>query len=91
MKAVLRALARKHLGERTAAGKKRGFTIPVRRWLAGGLRGQAEVAFADSALGKGGWLRPEAVLKQLRGEQGEMPLELWYLFVLESWMKREGL
>ena len=91
LKAVLRALARKHLGERTAAGKKRGFTIPVRRWLAGGLRGQAEVAFADSALGKGGWLRPEAVLKQLRGEQGEMPLELWYLFVLESWMKREGL
>ena len=90
LKAVLRALARKHLGERTAQGRKRGFTIPVGRWIAGQLRGQVEQAFADSALGRQGWIRPEAVRDQLRKSTGEAPLQLWYLFVLESWMKAEG-
>jgi len=91
LKAVLRALARKHLGERTAAGKKRGFTIPVERWMAGDLRPQALAAFEDSALARGGWVKAEAVREQLRAGEETLPVQLWYLFVLENWMKAEGL
>lgn len=88
LKAVLRELARKRLGERTARGQKRGFTIPVSRWMAGELREQVDEAFADSILGKQGWIHPKAVRDQLAASRGaETPLQLWYLFVLESWMK----
>ncbi|HET9013678.1 MAG TPA: asparagine synthase (glutamine-hydrolyzing), partial [Gemmatimonadaceae bacterium] len=34
LKAVLRALARRRIGARVATGRKRGFTIPVERWMA---------------------------------------------------------
>ena len=90
LKAVLRALARKHLGERTAGGKKRGFTIPVGRWMAGSLRPQVDAAFADSVLAREGWIQADAVRAALKGYPAEVPLQLWYLFVLESWMRAEG-
>src|SRR4029434_3031220 len=35
LKAVLRALAKQKIGERVAVGRKRGFSIPVQRWLVG--------------------------------------------------------
>src|SRR4030095_584671 len=38
LKALLRALAGKRLGDRVARGRKRGFTIPVQRWLVDRLR-----------------------------------------------------
>src|SRR5215471_17237519 len=40
LKAILRELARRHVGERVAVGRKRGFGIPVARWLAGKWRAQ---------------------------------------------------
>lgn len=88
LKAVLRALTRKHLGPRVAGGRKRGFTIPVSRWLSGPMRPAVEQAFSASVLGAQGWVDPAAVLRQLRSG-GEAPLPLWYLYVLESWMKAE--
>ena len=38
LKAVLRELARRRLGARVADGQKRGFGVPVQRWLAGRWR-----------------------------------------------------
>ena len=35
-------------------------------------------------------LRPEAVRQLLQMKGDEMPVQLWHLFVLESWMKAEG-
>lgn len=88
LKAILRALADKHLGPRVSQGRKRGFTIPVSRWMAGELRPAVERAFADSVLGAQGWIDAAAVRRQL-AVAGEKPLPLWYLYVLESWMKAE--
>lgn len=91
LKAVLREMARRHLGDRVAFGHKRGFTIPAQRWLAGRWLPQAKSAFRDSLLEQGGWINSSAVLKQLdaAAQRQWAPLQLWYLFVLENWMRFE--
>jgi len=91
LKAVLRELARRHLGDRVARGRKRGFTIPAQRWLAGRWLSRARDMFQDSLLDHEGWIHGSAVLKQLQtaAERQWAPLQLWYLFVLEHWMRHE--
>lgn len=89
LKAVLRELARRKLGERVATGRKRGFTVPVERWIAGRWRPQVEEMFRDSLLEKEGWIRSGSALKWLEKSKatGHAPKQLWYLFVLESWLR----
>ncbi|MBD0372882.1 MAG: asparagine synthase (glutamine-hydrolyzing) [Pyrinomonadaceae bacterium] len=91
LKAVLRELARRRVGERVARGRKRGFGIPVGRWIAGRWRSQVEEALQDSLLDREGWIRKDATLALLNqsAEKGEAPNQLWYIFVLESWLRRE--
>lgn len=91
LKAVLRELARRKIGERVALGSKRGFTIPVQRWITGRWRGEVDVAFRDSLLEKEGWIRSGSALRWLEqsAQTGWAPKQLWYLFVLESWLKNE--
>jgi asparagine synthase (glutamine-hydrolysing) len=91
LKAILRELARRHIGERVAAGRKRGFGIPVQRWLAGKWRERVEASFRDSLLEREGWIHGDAVIAQLdrAAQTGWSPNQLWYLFVLESWLRRE--
>jgi len=89
LKAVLRELARRKIGERVARGRKRGFTIPVQRWITGRWRPQVEEMFRDSLLEKEGWIRSGPALRWLEKSTatGWAPKQLWYLFVLESWLR----
>jgi len=91
LKAVLRELARRRIGERVAHGKKRGFGIPVERWLTTRWRKPMEEALHDSLLHREGWIRSPQVIRQLAAaaHHGHAPKQLWYLFVLETWMRRE--
>jgi asparagine synthase (glutamine-hydrolysing) len=91
LKAVLRELARRRVGQRVARGKKRGFGVPVGRWISGRWRSRVEEALRDSVLDKEGWIRKDAALALLRQsvEEGRAPNQLWYIFVLESWLRRE--
>ncbi|MFL6278400.1 MAG: asparagine synthase (glutamine-hydrolyzing) [Blastocatellia bacterium] len=91
LKAILRELARRRLGERVAGGRKRGFGIPVQRWLAGKWRERIEACFRDSLLNREGWIRGDAAIAQLdrAASRGWVPNQLWYLFVLEMWLRRE--
>lgn len=91
-KAVLRELARRKIGERVATGAKRGFTIPVQQWIAGRWRAQVEETFRNSILEKEGWIRSGPTLEWLAesARRGWAPKQLWYLFVLESWLKVES-
>jgi len=91
LKAILRGLARRRLGERISRGRKRGFGIPVQRWVAGQWRDQVRQSFRDSILAREGWINSEAVITQLEeaARRGSAPNQLWYLFVLEEWFKRE--
>ncbi len=91
LKAVLRALAARRIGERVAQGRKRGFGIPVRRWMALGWREAATDAFRHSILDGERWINSNAALSLLHSaaNAGSAPNRLWYLFVLESWLRRE--
>jgi asparagine synthase (glutamine-hydrolysing) len=91
LKAVLREVARRRIGRQVARGQKRGFQIPVQRWLAGRWRGSFEGMVRDSLLVEEGWIRKEPVLAAIEtASRGNWaPHQLWYLYVLESWLRRE--
>jgi asparagine synthase (glutamine-hydrolysing) len=91
LKAILRHLARAKIGIMTALRRKRGFGIPVQRWLVGRWRPTFEASFRDSILDYEGWIRADVVLKELSvaTQYGSAPELMWYLFVLESWLKHE--
>ena len=90
-KSLLRALAAKTIGERLAHGRKRGFTIPVNRWLAGRWRSALTNLLDNSIADREGWINARAVQKQLdvAAENGWAPNQFWYIFVLESWLRHE--
>ena len=90
-KAILRELARRKIGDRVAAGRKRGFGIPVQRWIVGRWYERVKESFQDSQLERDGWINAAAVLSQLNRAKrsGTAPKQLWHLFVLEQWLRRE--
>jgi asparagine synthase (glutamine-hydrolysing) len=91
LKAILREVARRRVGERVARGRKRGFGVPAGRWLAGRWRARVEETLGDSILGREGWIRTDAALAKFarEAEGGEASLQTWYLFVLENWLRHE--
>ncbi len=91
LKAVLRELARTKLGDRVAKGRKRGFGVPVQRWIAGRWRDQVEEYLRESILESEGIINSEPTLKELEkaARTGTAPKQLWYIFVLESWLRNE--
>lgn len=90
LKAVLREVARRRVGEQVARGRKRGFTIPVGRWLAGRWRSPMEESLDNSILARDGWIRPDAVRRELAAARESAPKQLWYLFVLEHWFRKQA-
>ncbi|MFB3778591.1 MAG: asparagine synthase (glutamine-hydrolyzing) [Bryobacteraceae bacterium] len=93
LKSILRELARRVVGDSVARGRKRGFSIPVERWLVGKWRTQVEESFENSVLGKQGWLRSAGLLDAFRSavRRGTATNHLWYCYVLECWLRgRQG-
>lgn len=90
-KAILRELAQRKISADVAKRQKRGFGIPVQRWIVGRWRPLVEATLRESILNKEGWIRSDAALDQLElaVHKGWAPHQLWYLFALESWMRRE--
>ena len=91
LKAVLRELARRRIGHRIAGGRKRGFSIPVERWLAGRWLPHVEATLRSSRLVGDGWISSEGLRAELRAsaQRGRARHQLWYLYVLECWMRAE--
>jgi asparagine synthase (glutamine-hydrolysing) len=91
LKSILRELARQKLGERVSRGRKRGFTIPVQRWLVGRWQNALTELLQTSILDREGWINSRAALDRLTAaaEKGWAPNQLWYIFVLESWLRHE--
>jgi len=91
LKAVLREFARRRVGGRVAGGRKRGFGVPVGRWVAGRWRRAVGEALGDSLLGAEGWIdagRARSLLEE-SARAGSAPLQLWYVYVLEAWLRHE--
>ena len=93
LKAVLRELARRRIGNRVADGAKKGFGIPVGRWLARRWGPAFERAMSDSHLEREGLIDAGRVISTWRrfADRGFVPNQLWYLFVLETWFRRHGM
>jgi asparagine synthase (glutamine-hydrolysing) len=91
LKALLRALAAKRIGSATSKRRKMGFGIPVHRWLANGWYEDARSVWKHSALHEQGWIDAGAVARAFAHARtnGVAPMPLWYLFVLEMWLRYE--
>jgi asparagine synthase (glutamine-hydrolysing) len=92
LKSVLREIARRRLGSRVSRGRKRGFGIPVQRWLVHGWRRTVEESLRGGMLEKLGMIQMGPVMQQLdkAAQEGCAPNQLWYLFVLEKWLRAEN-
>jgi asparagine synthase (glutamine-hydrolysing) len=93
LKAILRELAKRHIGWNVANRRKKGFGIPVQRWIVARWHRQVEAVLRDSILEKEGWIHSGPALAQLNlaTRNGWAPQHLWYIFVLESWLRYETL
>lgn len=91
LKAVLREIARRRISKRLASGPKRGFGIPVQRWITGRWRDSVDEIFRHSELEREGWINARVLRARLSSlRPGESaPLQLWYLYVLEVWLQTQ--
>lgn len=89
LKAVLREIVRRNIGPAVAARPKRGFTVPIERWLATHWRGHLEAIADSSLLESQGWVRSGALDPAVRAgiARGVAPVQLWNLVVLENWLR----
>jgi len=89
-KAILRELVRRRLGPQVAFRKKRGFSVPVERWLVSRWKPALESLEHDSALEADGWIRQGTLKPAIRQalETGFAPLSLWHLVVWNHWQKK---
>jgi asparagine synthase (glutamine-hydrolysing) len=92
LKAILREITRRRLGEEVANRPKRGFTVPVNDWLGGdwgpGLKGLGK----GSRLDRLGWIdgkRMAGALEEARARRRGAN-QLYYLYVLEHWLAAKG-
>ncbi|HMQ04812.1 MAG TPA: asparagine synthase (glutamine-hydrolyzing) [Pyrinomonadaceae bacterium] len=92
LKAVLREIVRKRLDPELARGGKKGFGVPVQRWLTGNWRPAFEEMMNGSVLEKGGWINSKSILRLLdrSSDSNWAPRQLWFILVLESWLRFEN-
>ncbi|MCU1327789.1 MAG: asparagine synthase (glutamine-hydrolyzing) [Bryobacterales bacterium] len=88
-KAVLREIVRRHLGPEVAFRRKQGFTVPVETWLASRWSSQLERLKEPNILTADGWFDGPAVSRAIDRALASqnVPHQLWYLVVLENWMR----
>ncbi len=89
-KAILREIVRKRVSPAVASRKKQGFAIPVERWLLNGWRQALVELTEDTRLEKENWIKPGSLQKAATQAMGlpEAPRQLWFLVVLENWLRR---
>ncbi len=90
LKAVLREIARRHAGAEVAFRRKRGFTIPVEKWLASHWSGRIRELKDHPLLVREGWMeaKPLSAAVDEAIAQGELSKQLFHTLVFENWLRR---
>ena len=91
LKALLRAAVADLLPPAVLRGRKRGFMLPIGRWLQTSWRDRMEDLLSPPSVRRRGWFRPEVVetlkAEHLTGRRNRAD-QLWTLMVLEAWCRR---
>ena len=92
-KYILRKALRGLVPDNILRRAKKGFNIPVAKWLVGQLRPLAEEMFSEERLKRGGFFQPAYVRglleDHLAGRQDNRKL-LWTLLIFQLWHERWG-
>ena len=89
-KPLLRELARRRLPPDIATARKRGFEVPVRRWLSHELKDVVADLFLGTDSRVAGLGEPRAVRKFVLGQDefaGNRPQAVWALLMLELFLR----
>ena len=91
LKAVLRTITRRRIGEVVASRRKQGFTIPVERWLASTWLPEIEELQSKPLVETEGWLKPGTLKSAVASvrSSGTAPVQLWSVLVFERWLRRQ--
>lgn len=91
LKAILREIARRQLGDRVASAPKLGFTVPVEDYMGHRWLPRVKASLDDSLLAVEGWLSGAALQRELAAceRRGRASRRLWYSWVLEEWLRAE--
>src|ERR1700730_17871555 len=85
-------MSARHLGPRVATGTQRGLRHPVNRWLSAKWKQPMLDVLTKALVQEQGWVSADAVARCLRetAESGHVPNQIWYIYVLESWLRHES-
>ncbi len=92
LKAILREIVRRQVGPEVASRPKQGFTVPIERWLTTRWRSHLDSILDSPLLEREGWIRPKVLEPLIRSslKQQRAPVQLWYLVVLENWLRQRA-
>ena len=92
LKAVLREIVRRRVGPEVARRRKQGFTVPVERWLATRWSSALDCLEKPTLLEKQGWIQKDKLGKAMDAAKrsGAVPVQIWYLLMLERWLERRA-
>jgi asparagine synthase (glutamine-hydrolysing) len=88
-KRVLRALLSRYVPRALFERPKRGFTLPLKRWLAGPASHAAESLTQSPALMDTGWFRPDGIRELVRqhvANERDHSERLYSLIALNAWL-----
>lgn len=90
-KTILRDALAQFVPRRLFERPKHGFSVPMRAWLSGPLRGIVHEAFRQRSVSECGWLNSATLLRLERDYHAgrtELSSTLWMLFVLAKFVDR---
>lgn len=89
---ILRQVLHRYVPEEFFDRPKKGFSIPIDRWLRGPLRGWAESLLDESRIRQEGYLNPEPIRDAWADHTeggADRSAQLWTVLMFQSWLETQ--